>query len=76
VDYLLRRGYTESAQTLAIDENLNGLTDVDIELFRDLQRIEDALRSGSATEALQWCKDNSSTLKKGKVRQPITEGKR
>lgn len=68
VDYLLRRGYTETAQTLALDENLSGLSDVDIELFKDLQRIEDALRSGSATEALQWCKDNASALKKGKVR--------
>lgn len=67
VDYLLRRGYTETAQTLALDENLSGLSDVDIELFKDLQRIEDALRSGSATEALQWCKDNASALKKGKV---------
>ena len=68
VDYLLRRGYTASAQTLALDENLNGLSDVDIELFKDLQRVEDALRSGSATEALSWCKDNASALKKGKVR--------
>jgi macrophage erythroblast attacher len=68
VDYLLRRGYTDSAEVLARDEHLNGLSDVDIELFKDLQRIEDALRSGSATDALQWCKDNASTLKKGKVR--------
>lgn len=68
VDYLLRRGYAESAQALAKDEHLDGLSDVDIDLFKDLQRIEDALRSGSATEALIWCKDNSSTLKKGKVR--------
>lgn len=67
VDYLLRRGYTESAQTLARDEKLKGLSDVDVELFKDLQRIEEALRSGSAIEALQWCKDNASTLKKDKV---------
>lgn len=68
VDYLLRRGYTDSAQTLAMEEHLEGLSDVDIELFKELQRIELALRSGSATEALQWCKDNASALKKGKVR--------
>lgn len=56
-----------------MDEKLDGLADVDIELFKDLQRIEDSLRAGSATEALQWCKDNSSTLKKGKVSRTLVQ---
>lgn len=52
VDYLIRQGYTKSA--LALDDS--GLTDVEINLFQELVRIEFALKSRSAAEALTWCK--------------------
>lgn len=40
---------------------------VDIELFVEVQRIEDALRKHSCTEALAWCSENKSALRKAKV---------
>ena len=67
VDTLLRRGYTQSALQLARLEDLGGLVDVEIELFRELGDIEAALLRGSANEALQWCKDNAAVLRKTKV---------
>lgn len=68
MDYLLRREYVKTAEMLSRDEALNGLVDVELDLFQELRRIEQALREGSAVEALHWCKDNSATLKKSKVR--------
>jgi macrophage erythroblast attacher len=41
---------------------------VDIDLFADIKRIEAALASHSCTEALSWCSENKSALKKMKVR--------
>jgi len=68
VDYLLRRGYSETAELLALDEGSGsiGLSDVEIRLFKELKGIENALQAGSASEALGWCKDNASALKKTK----------
>lgn len=74
MDYLLRRGYSDTAELLALDESgamtagQPGLTDVEIILFKELKAIEKALQAGSAVEALAWCKDNASALKKSKVR--------
>ena len=39
---------------------------VDIDLFSDIHRIEDALRRHSCTEALAWCSENKATLRKAK----------
>ncbi|KAL1918931.1 uncharacterized protein VTP21DRAFT_2312 [Calcarisporiella thermophila] len=65
VDYMLRRGYKESAQKLAQDENIEAL--VDIELFLQSKKVEEALIARrSCTEALQWCSENKSSLRKMK----------
>ena len=42
---------------------------VDIELFMEVKRIEDVLRKHSCTEALAWCSENKSALRKAKVRE-------
>ncbi|KAI8617981.1 CTLH/CRA C-terminal to lish motif domain-containing protein [Chytriomyces sp. MP71] len=62
VDYMLREGCFETAQLLADDAEIEQL--VDVELFSHSKTIEDALKRKSCTECLQWCKDNSSALKK------------
>lgn len=41
---------------------------VDIDLFMDIHRIEDALSKHSCTEALSWCSENKTALRKIKVR--------
>jgi macrophage erythroblast attacher len=43
---------------------------VDVELFAQSARIEDALKQHSCTECIQWCADNRNSLKKLKVRDP------
>lgn len=40
---------------------------VDIDLFSDIRRIEDALARHSCTEALTWCNENRTALRKMKV---------
>ncbi len=40
---------------------------VDIELFKEVRRVEDALRNRSCTEALAWCNENKLVLRKAKV---------
>lgn len=74
VDYLLRRGYTGSAHLLREEEGLDGLDNVELDLFTEVQRIETALAGGSAAMALAWCKDNSTALKKGNVRGMLRWG--
>lgn len=41
---------------------------VDVELFAQASRIEEALQRHSCAECLQWCSDNKSNLRKMKVR--------
>jgi hypothetical protein len=40
---------------------------VDIQLFAQAKKIQDALQRHSCKECLQWCSDNRSGLKKSKV---------
>lgn len=40
---------------------------VDVDLFSDIRRIEDALGRKSCTEALAWCSENKAALRKLKV---------
>jgi len=40
---------------------------VDIDLFTDIRRIEAALKRHSCTEALTWCSENKSGLRRIKV---------
>jgi macrophage erythroblast attacher len=66
IDYLLRKGYSDSAALLAEEEGVARL--VDLDFWSECTRIEGALRRGSASEALVWCRENQSALKKMKVR--------
>ncbi|CEG80666.1 hypothetical protein RMATCC62417_14967 [Rhizopus microsporus] len=64
VDYLLREGMTETARKVA---NHGGIEDlVDVDLFLQAEKIEQALRNHSCKECLQWCSENRSSLKKMK----------
>ncbi|KIY47421.1 hypothetical protein FISHEDRAFT_66124 [Fistulina hepatica ATCC 64428] len=62
VDWALRSGREETARQIAKSKNIEKL--VDIDLFTDIHRIEAALASHSCAEALAWCNENKSSLKK------------
>ncbi|KAL9077922.1 MAG: hypothetical protein Q9157_003158 [Trypethelium eluteriae] len=62
VDYLLRNGYLESARQLAREKEIEELVDVDA--FVQCHKIEGNLRQGDLTQCLNWCADNSKSLKK------------
>merc|ERR1711991_619874 len=62
VDYMLRGGHYDVAMKLAQSENIEMLVDGNI--FKYARKIFDGLKNKSCTEALQWCKENASKLKK------------
>ncbi|KAL2866318.1 FYV10 family protein [Aspergillus lucknowensis] len=62
VDHMLRSGYTESAQQLAREKDIENL--VDLNVFIQCQRIAESLRHGETKDALQWCSENKPALKK------------
>ncbi|KAL7421594.1 GID complex subunit containing RING finger motif [Cryptotrichosporon argae] len=63
IDYLLRTDRKKAAKALAAEQGIESL--VDIKLFTELLRIEEALVARqSAAEALAWCGENRGTLKK------------
>ncbi|KAK7049249.1 GID complex subunit containing RING finger motif [Paramarasmius palmivorus] len=64
VDWCLRNGKENTAKQIARDKEIEML--VDITLFSDIRRIESALLRHSCTEALAWCSENKSALKKSK----------
>lgn len=64
-EHLLRRGYLDSAAALAQAFSIEPL--VDLHLFKECKRIEESLRSHRVHEALAWCREHQSTLKKAKV---------
>jgi macrophage erythroblast attacher len=64
VDYLLRKNYNNSGEKLAQDAGIQDL--VDLELFRNSAHLQNCIRGHSVSEALLWCKENSSSLKKNK----------
>ncbi|WWC89360.1 uncharacterized protein L201_004282 [Kwoniella dendrophila CBS 6074] len=65
VDYLLRTGRLKAAEALSKKQNIEPL--VDIKLFAELNKIENALiENHSCAEALAWCGENRGTLKKTK----------
>jgi macrophage erythroblast attacher len=41
---------------------------VDLQLFAQSEKIEEALRNHSCKECLAWCNENRSSLRKMKVR--------
>ncbi|KAI0180297.1 protein FYV10 [Hypoxylon sp. FL1284] len=64
IDYLLRRGYNESARALAKEKGIGALVDLDI--FDQMSRIRKSILNQSVTEALAWCAagDNKKELRK------------
>ncbi|KAG0054869.1 GID complex subunit containing RING finger motif [Gryganskiella cystojenkinii] len=62
IDYMLREGFRETASLLAKNEQMEDL--VDIELFTQSAKVEQALSRQSCSECLQWCNENKSNLKK------------
>ncbi|KAI8855173.1 CTLH/CRA C-terminal to lish motif domain-containing protein [Chytridium lagenaria] len=62
VDYMLRQGFFRSAEHLTTTSGIENL--VDLDLFSQSRKIETSLRNRSCQECLQWCKENSSSLKK------------
>ncbi|KAF8348744.1 macrophage erythroblast attacher isoform 1 [Amanita rubescens] len=64
VDWSLRHGKELTARQLAKEKHIETL--VDIDLFTDIRRIEDALSRHSCTEALAWCNENKASLRKMK----------
>ncbi|CAJ0760398.1 10775_t:CDS:10 [Entrophospora sp. SA101] len=62
VDYMLREGFSKTAGQLAKDESIEPF--VDIELFTQTRRVEQALQQYSCTEALAWCNLNKTNLRK------------
>ena len=66
VDWALRNRKENTARQIAQERGIETL--VDIDLFSDIRRIEDALARQSCTEALAWCSENKQALRKVKVR--------
>jgi len=64
VDWALRNGKEDTARKIAEEKDAENL--VDIDLFTDIRRIENALRNHSCTEALAWCSENKMALRKSK----------
>jgi len=62
VDWCLRNGKENSARSIAKEKGIETL--VDIELFSDISRIENALARHSCAEALAWCSENKTALRK------------
>lgn len=64
LDYLLRSGHHTTANQLAREHNLMDMADFD--LFAQDAKIEAEIKKGQCTQALQWCIENRTTLKKHK----------
>ncbi|KLO05660.1 hypothetical protein SCHPADRAFT_839102 [Schizopora paradoxa] len=64
VDWALRTGRERTASRIAREKGIEKL--VDINLFTEIRRIEEALRQYSCTEALAWCSENKVALRKVK----------
>ncbi|KAJ7640861.1 CTLH/CRA C-terminal to lish motif domain-containing protein [Mycena polygramma] len=64
VDWALRNGKDKTAKMIAKEKHIETL--VDIDLFSDIKRIEGALARHSCTEALAWCSENKTALRKMK----------
>jgi len=62
VDYLLRNAYYETAIALSKDSNIEELVDLDI--FLNAKKVIEGLQHSECKEALKWCTENKSKLKK------------
>jgi hypothetical protein len=64
VDYMLRSSYYDTALKLAEMKGIQELVDIDI--FFEARKVIEALRNQDCTEALTWCSENKTRLKKSK----------
>ncbi|KAG0622789.1 hypothetical protein M758_3G123400 [Ceratodon purpureus] len=64
VDYMLRSSYFTTASELAESTQIQELVDSDI--YLDARRVMEALQNRNCSEALSWCSENKSKLKKAK----------
>ncbi|KAJ7792959.1 hypothetical protein B0H14DRAFT_3094099 [Mycena olivaceomarginata] len=71
VDWALRNGKEKTARMIAKEKHIETL--VDIDLFSDIKRIEGALSRHSCSEALAWCSENKTALRKQKSTLEIIE---
>jgi macrophage erythroblast attacher len=62
VDYLLRAGYSKSAASLGKEKGIEDLVDLDV--FVQCQKVADSLERGETKDALMWCTENRTALKK------------
>lgn len=62
IDYFLRSGYYQAAQTLAEKTNIQFMTNVDI--FINEKDIIESLKNKDTSKCLAWCNENKSKLKK------------
>jgi len=69
VDYMLRKGMTESSIHLAQYTDIEPL--VDVEVFGQCRKIEQALLSRSVSECLAWWNENKTALSKINVKLSI-----
>lgn len=64
VDYMLRSSYYDTALRLTESSGIQELVDIDI--FSDAKRVIQSLQNRDCSEALAWCMENKSRLKKSK----------
>ncbi|RMD41396.1 hypothetical protein DV735_g3744, partial [Chaetothyriales sp. CBS 134920] len=62
VDYLLRAGYSKTAESLAKAKQIEHL--IDLETFTNCHKIAASVAHGETKEALAWINENRNTLKK------------
>lgn len=65
VDYFLRSGHYESAVQLAKQANIVDFVDIDV--FMQSRKVIDGLEAKDCTEALNWCSEHKSKLRKLKI---------
>ncbi|KAH7442533.1 hypothetical protein KP509_03G092900 [Ceratopteris richardii] len=65
IDYMLRLHYYDTASKLAEASGIQDLVDIDI--FLDAKKVIQCLRNKDCSEALAWCAENKSKLKKSKL---------
>lgn len=64
IDYMLRSSYYDTALKLAESSGIQDLVDTDV--FLDAKKVIQSLRKKDCSEALAWCAENKSKLKKSK----------
>ena len=61
-DYLSRQGYKNTCKSLGMEKSIEDL--VDLGIIEQTQEVQESLKRKSCQEALKWCAENKSALKK------------